>query len=214
MIRMKSQALGTIKRALGLSGPESQTTEFHDGILEQTFDVTSSVRRGNTLGVTEGIFTGALQNVHGAAETLIAQADVYALPGVTAIAPWPSPVPPGFDVWLLGAFVRQTLGAGTLDSLLLLQYGVQGFGIDDSDVAVTFNSEIPIARWDAVFTEGNIFGLQNGGGGPFVHVGMRIPRANTPVLSFRSTSSELATFTCQCIMGLFPAGLGQDALVV
>lgn len=211
MKRVDSDALGIVTKALGLTGRGAAITEFLDAQLDQTLDVLPLVRRGRTQAGTEGIFTGVLQNVHGAANSLTTSVNPYNI-ATGRIAPYPDPVPAQFDIWLLAAVVRQNSGTGTLSAVLDFQSNVQGWGVDDSGVAVVATLTQPLAFWDAVAVEGITFGLRNGARGPYARLGIRLPRFGDPVLTFRSTSSAVATFSCQVVLGVFPVSLGQDGL--
>jgi len=209
--RVDSDALGIITRALGITGRGSAITEFLDGQLEQVFDVAPAIRRGRTLAGSEGIFTGLLQNVHTGATSLISQMRPFNAT-VGAIAPYPVPVPLQFDIWLLGAGLRLISGSGTLSAILDLEYELQGWGIDDSGVAVVATRAIVLANWDTVVTEGIAFGLQVNGG-PYMNIGLRLPRSSDTRFTFRTTSSATSTWECQVILGLFPTSLGQDGAI-
>lgn len=208
-----SDALAFVTRALGLTGAGAATTELIDGTVDQVLDIVPLVRRGRTFASTQGIFTGILQNVHTDAESLLTSVDPYEFGATGLVAPWPSPVPPQFDIWLLGAVVRRESGSGTFTGILETHIAVQGWGIDDSGVAVVSTLGFPIVRWDAVVTETIVFGVTAGGELPYAPIGMRLPRSGESTLAFRSTSSLTSTYSCQVVLGLFPVSLGQDGMV-
>jgi len=218
MKKVDSQALGTVQKALGLTGSGAPSTEFLDGTVDQVLDVASMVRRGRTLSPSAGIFLATLQNVHGAAETLFSQWEPYQ-GGTGTRAPFPDPVPDTFDIWLLAAAVRQESGTGTFTGILTIDYPLAalGFGVDDSGAAIAATNAMGLVFWDSVVAQGPTVGLKEDGQ-PWTRIGMRIPRyvfpatANQVSLVFNSTSSAIATFRCQLLMGLFPVGLGQDAI--
>jgi len=212
MISVDSQALQTVNRALGVVGMGAQLTEFMDGELVQTFDVTAPVRRGNTLAITEGIFIGIMQNTHAGADSQTSDIDPYAVTVANAHAPYQPIITPDFDIWLIRAGVNQVSGTGTLSALLDINLAVQGFGVDQAGADVTSQPTMPIALWTSVITEGAIeMGLLEGSGVPSQSLNFRIPRTNTPQLTFRTTSSAAAVFQLNLVMGVFPVSLGQDA---
>lgn len=212
MIKVDSEALLIVQRALGLTGRPSRITEFLDGQLEQTFDVLPAVRRSRTLAITEGIFVGVMRNVHGAADSQVSTIDPYAPGVVNAHAPYPGTVGKSFDIWLIQATAVQVSGTGTLTALLDIQLGVQGWGVDDAGADVTSAPTMPLALWTGLITKGAIeMGLLEGSGVPVAKLGLRIPRTSTPVLAFRTTSTAIATFQLNLILALFPVSLGQDA---
>jgi len=214
MKQVDSDALGFVNKALGITGPGASATEFADGILDQVFDVTPAIRRGRTLAAGQGIFYGVLQNVHAIAESLETSVAPFNIQ-VGAIAPYPGDMSDLFDLWLLGASVRQISGTGTFTGSLMITYdpAVQGFGVDDSGVAVVLTRQLPLAFWDSVVSEGTTTFAIDEQGNPYAKIGIRLHRATDTLVTFRSTSSALATFACFLSLGLFPAGLGQDASV-
>lgn len=217
MKTIDSDALVDLTKALGLTGRGAAITELVDGTVEQTLSVNEIVRRGRTFGLTQGIFTAALQNVHTDSETLVTRVEPYDGPAAGVIAPWVTPIPRGFDIWLLGAVVFRVSGTLAIEGVLALQTFVQGWGIDDSGVAVATTRDQPLAYWDAIETGvgGFAMGILNGTNGTYAKIGLRLPRSelgNTNI-SFHSTSAATATFLCQVTLGLFPTALGQDGLV-
>jgi len=211
-----SDALQKVAQSLGLSGYGAQGTSFNDAVLDQVFDVAPLIRRGRTIASFSGVYTFVFQNEHSGSGTLVTSIDVLDVPAIGNLV-WPRPVPEDMDVWLLGAAVQQTAGAGTLSGALFVHYdpGRQGFGVNDDDSALVVSNPVPVARWDAIVTINTNFALQENGD-PWKRLGIRLPRAISGTgarVIFVSTASELASFACQMQMGLFPVGLGQDAIV-
>lgn len=210
MIKVDSQALGEVGRAFGLSGQGAGQTEFLDKELMQVVDVSNLIRRGRTPAATEGVFIAVIQNVHGAANTISTSVDPF---NVTTgrLSPYPGPIPRDFDLWLLAANVTRNTGTGTMTAALRLTTpaGIQGWGIDDSGVAVVQTGTYPIVFWDALVTQTATFGLQDGRDPTFFR-GIRMARGMG--FNFTSTSSAIATYDCQLLLGLYPIGLGQDFL--
>jgi len=212
---INSDALGVVNRVLGITGPGAPETDLFDAELFQTLDVNDAVRRGRTQGATQGMYHAVMRNIHGAGSTIVNTVTPYDL-AVGAIAPFPSPIPNLFDLWLLAASVRRVSGTGTIGAALFMSYAdrAQGFGIDDSGVAVVESQNHPIAFWDAVAAVSTAFLLQNGDRGPWARIGLRLPRdlAGTEII-FQTVTSALATYDLQLALGLFPTALGQDGLV-
>lgn len=207
-----STALLDVNRALGLTGAGAAKTQFEDGILQQGIDVGPLIRRGRSLGDGRGIFYGVLQNVHTDAETLVSTMNPYN-PAIGNINGYPAPLPVGFDIWLIGAAVDQVSGAGTLEAHLYIDppSNMQGWGIDDSGVAVVTGGEFAIARWDAVATATEEIGLQETGL-PWARLGIRMMRGHQidATLRFSSVSSLTSTFNCFILLAVVPIALGQD----
>jgi len=205
-----SDALGEVTKALGLTGKGAGITEFLDGQLDQTLDVAPIVRRGRTQAGSQGIYTAALRNVHAGAGNLSTAVNPFDIT-VGALPPYPAPMPAQFDVWLIGAGVQRVSGTGTLAAGIFVRQGDaagQGFGEDDSGVAVVSSRSTALAFWDSTVTELTTFALQNGSN-PYQAINMRLRRPVTTV-TFSSTASALATFEATLLIGVFPLSLGQD----
>jgi len=207
-----SDALGVVSKSLGLTGSGAPVTEFMDGVVEQTLDVAPIIRRGRTQASSQGIYTGVMRNIHGAANDQTSAINPF---NVTtgAIPPYPAPMPEQFDLWVFGASVTQISGTGTVVAALTLQFGAasQGWGIDSAGIAVVNNREQPVAFWDTVQTVVNPW-LLMGTLGPWQRIGMRLPRNPFVQFVFRSTASAIATYELQLLLGVFPVALGQDVI--
>jgi len=214
MKRIDSDALQILTKSLGLTGPGAQITELTDGTVDQALDVVPIIRRSRTQMNKEGIYTAVMRNAHTDAETVTSTVTPYSLPNVSVIAPWPNPVPPQFDMWLLSASVVRISGGGTLGATISIRYpGQQGWGVQDAGGALIASAVAHrLAHWDAVVTVGTVFGVQAGSEDPTAFIGIRIPRGSTELI-FISVSSLTSAWECQLTLGLFPVALGQDGLV-
>lgn len=214
MREVRSDALDAIGRALGLSGPVRGTVQFTDGILEQVIDVAPLIRRGRTQAATDGIYTAVLQNVHAAANTQTSTVSPYDVAAADAIAPYPAPMPAGFDIWLISAYLEQDSGSGTLSAALIVNFRdqQQGWGRNQAGAAVVATGTQLLAFWDALATQTREFGILNELG-IWKKIGLRLPADSATDLVFSSTSSAAATFSLHLLLGVFPIGLGQDVLV-
>lgn len=213
--KIDSDALGVLNKSLGLTGAGSPTTELADGVVDQVLSVGEVVRRGRTQAGSEGIYTAIMQNVHTDAETITTIVNPFDV-AVGVIPPYPDPLPVQFDLWLLTACVRKPSGTGTMTAALSLQYASmqQGWGVDDSGVAVVESAPHTLAYWDLLISLGTTFGIDSRGvHGALAHIGVRIPRNVNAALRFISVSSATATFNMQLVFGVFPVALGQDGLV-
>ena len=218
MKKIDSDALGELTKALGLTGAGSPLTELADGVVDQALDVVPIIRRGRTIGQSQGLFTGSLQNFHTDAETVTNNIDPYA-PGTTfAVPPFPAVVPAQFDVWLLNCTVRRQSGTGTLSAALFFQAPAQNqaWGRDDGGGTNVQQDMQALAFWDSVITLNTTFGVFAAAHGPLVPIGIRLPRgtsASTGLLRFVSTSSATSVYNLSINFGLFPVTLGQDGVV-
>jgi len=208
--QVTSQALDIVAEVLGLGRGGAPETQFEDGTLQQTLEVSQLVRRGKTLADSQGLWAVEIANVHVGASTINTNHDPYALASGVELAPYPTPIPRGFDFWLLYASVISS-GAGLI-------------------TAATVNSNWPVAKtafvaasatfhvlaaWDGDVLIGTLARMMDAGGEiKTIHqkIGVRIPRGGTTI-GFASVSSAAGTATLQMVVGLFPAGLGQDGLV-
>ena len=216
--RIDSDALGVLNRSLGLTGAGSQITELADGVVDQVIEVGQLARRGRTLADVQGIFTPTLRNTHTDAESIGNAINPYEVGGALAVAPYPSPVPAQFDLWLIGASVRIASGTagGMADATLSLTVGTfsQGFGRTDAGALVLVSNQIRLAWWDATVSDGTAFGTLGGGQGAHQRIGLRLPRGGGgSVLTFKSVSTVTVEVDCQLIIGMFPIALGQDVVV-
>lgn len=212
--KIDSDALGILTKSLGLTGPGEQGTELFDGTVDQTFDIKSVARRGRTQQPREGIYTATMRNSHTDAESITNVIDVYRVGTTLAVPPYPPIMPPQFDVWLLAASIRQASGTGTLSATMAMRFpGQQGWGIQSGgQILVAQNHRL--AHWDAVVSDGTLFGVLAGSEQPTAYPRLRIPRGvqSDTEITFISTSSATSAFDLQLILGVFPVALGQDGL--
>lgn len=195
-------------------GRPGMQTQLEDESVTQVLSVNDLIRRGRTSAASTGWFRCIMENDHLAAGNLVSTIDPYA-PGVTAVAPYPSPVPRGFDFWVLSAALRRNSGAGTLDAAAFSfapSASQLGWGIDDGGAAVTGVEDAPLALFTGLNTDvASMPGIGiSGDGSAVVKVQLRVPPGITS-LSFRSTvAGAAATLRLYLICALFPEGLGQD----
>jgi len=216
MKKMNSDALGVLNKSLGLTGAGSRITELADGIVDQSIDIVPAVRRGRTLAKSGGIFTATLRNIHAGATQELSQAFPYEVVPADVRAPYPSPMPAQFDIWLLGATVRETVGFSTLSAALLILYPTAqiGWGEDNAGAPLVADALMPVAFWNAIQFVGAInIGVAAGSSKSYHAINLRLPRSTNLQLQFRSTSSVATQFHCDMTLGVFPVALGQDGVV-
>lgn len=210
MRKIDSQALDVLAKALDLSGQGSPVTELTDGVVDQVIEVGPIIRRSRTQADTEGIYSAVIRNVHAAANSITATINPYNA-GTTAIAPYPTPMPRGFDIWLLTAVVTQISGTGTVSAALRVNVRAGQMGISSFGAATASNQNV--AFWDTIVDENILFAVKGGVPTPIQRIGMRLPRDPLTGLVFSTTSSAIASFDCYMMLGVFPSGLGQDVIV-
>jgi len=207
---IRSDALDVVALALGLARSSGGASNFDDGELSQVLNVTPLVRRGRTLGSSTGWFYAILENVHPGADDKGTSVDPYNIVS-QFLAPWVSPVPKGFDIWIGRVSGLRNAGAGdlTIGTLGLEPRSEQrAFGEDNGGGAVV---AIPIQNL-AIFTGIDTTGADDILVGPNTEgsfpVNIRWPRGASMI--WRTTSSAAAEFQVSMMLGLFPVGMGQD----
>lgn len=208
MRQVTTNALEAVAAALGIGAPVTATepVDFDDGVLQQVFDVAALVRRARAgVAGTGGLGVIQLTNTHPGAGTLTAVADVYNI-GSGAPNSFPEDTR-NLDIWAFGARARATAGGGGLFTNGRLQVGP--YPIINGTLSGTFE----LQNYDAEVTLGAAIYLAEVGSGlvaPRWAQAVRIPRnAN---VSFQTVATAASTYTCDLFIGVFPRGIGQDAL--
>lgn len=209
MYQLDSQALQELNRILGSAGG-SGLTEIDDRVVNLVLDILPVVRRSRTVSGSGGIFTARLANVHAAADAQTQTVDPYGLTG-TAQAGFPRPVPDGFDVWLLGLTGTATVDAlisTTVPAWCFLQYPSTATAIGTvgavSRVVKAFNGQTTFSGGARILHD-SVGGVNAAFGPPRP---IRLPRGT--LIGWNSTSLLAGTLQLNVVLGLFPAGLGQD----
>lgn len=212
--RIDGEALKNLTRFLGTVGSAS-STEVDDGNISLVVDLNSLVRRARALGVTEGWFTGVLDNIHTAGGAESSEINPYAptVANVQAVASYPGIVQPGFDIWVMGGSILRISGAGDLDGANLCIDPVlqqQGWGIDSAGSAVATSGQFPVLRWIAGLdvSVAAIPHAIGGDGSAFPTIKVRIGRGS--LLRFHSDAAAAATFRLTLVLALLPEAVGQD----
>jgi len=214
MADVDSDALLLVRSVLGQSGTAAPGTVLDDGRLDQVLDVNEIVRRSRTLAGTTGMFHGILEATHAAAGDLTTTIDPYN--PLAPIAPWPAPVPDGFDVWLIGGCTVRTGGTAANwvgGALSIATPAVHTAFSQDQAGAASANAaneqDYTFGIWDSLdLTLSSDIGI-TADGEPYIDARMRLRRGSR--IRFRSTAVNGAvTMICVVVVGLFPASLGQD----
>ena len=215
---INSQALEPANKALGIAGSGDSQTELLDANVDQVLEIGQIARRGGTFAGTEGVFRVVLRTIHTDIETVAVSYQPYTPSTTGVVAPYPSPVPDGFDIWLLAASLERVSGGGSISAAEIRLTQVQlGFGIDDQGVAVASTSVFHLVFWDAL--EGGMspaFGNIVNQAKSFQKPNIRIPRKGaiaSPFIVFSAASTGTVTVDCLMLMGIFPVALGQDIAV-
>jgi len=219
--QIDSGALDVVDSALGIGGAGSAAiTELDDGVVDQVLSVNELIRRGLAPPATQGIFRGVMRNTHSGAGGEFSTWTPYNPVLATILAPYPRPVPPGFDIWLLRACVVVTTVLGTVDAVLLIQNVRQGFGITQTGAFQLSNQRLPLAYWDTIVDQDVtakflVTGTENSD--PWKQINQRLPRlgetGSVVQILFATESTATSAYECNLIFGMFPVGMGQDAVV-
>lgn len=208
---VKNPILLPLQKLVGIS-PTPQPVVLDDTNISLTMPLVPDItRRSRASGPTGGWFEGVLENVHSAADDERSSITPYTA-GVDAVAPYPTSVGDEFDLWLIGVAGQQSVQAPRL-TIATLSMGIpthaQGFGRDDAGAPLIVSPAIQVARFDSVVaSSANNDAMVTEAGNTYIPLNLRIPRGSR--LTFDSTASAAATFQILMIIGLFPAGLGQD----
>ena len=220
-----SDALENVNAALGLAGGGADTTFLSDGDVQQVLQINELARRGRTIADTGGIYRVILDQVHAGAGTLFTAWAPYNPAAAGVLTGYPAgDIGKKFDWWLLASSVYRAAGAGALTSAGLFVNNItQAFGVDDSGTQVSADNSPIVSHFSGVSvvgtsTVGTTTATVNNSSS-FQRIGMRLPAtgrdasgfAGMNVTSF-STTDAAATFRHVLLMGLFPVGLGQDAV--
>jgi hypothetical protein len=215
--KIDTDALSAVAPALGVGAPGTATedVDFDDGVLQQVLEVAPLVRRGRTIGLSTGIWTGAFVHVHaaGGASVIGQTIDPYDpnLAQVTLSNGWPNPVPAAFDVWLMAVTCETgASGANFTSALFQISYEAAAMAMRRS-AGGTINVEEVIAAWDAFQQIGAEFVGQMIDPPPNVPQLPRRIRRGDSLVGVSSVANNM-TVTLGFVLGLFPAGLGQDAI--
>ena len=219
-----TDALSSVATTLGVGNPATATRAviFDDDHLQQTFDVTRAVRRGRAPGVEGGgMFFARWSNVHAAAGELQENIDPYTvLPAAVGAAitlgqsypPYPAPMDHDFDVWILGATVTMTSAVMNGAVLILgLPARAQALDMNTTNLGVARAAgNLILAGWtsDLAITTSIVLGLSDGK--TFAPMAVRVPEGAE--IAFASDASAAGTINCRALIGVYPRGLGQDAV--
>jgi len=216
MTVVKNPILALLQNMIGIT-PAPLPLVLDDSNISLVLPIIPEItRRGQTIGNLTGWFQGILENVHSGADNEISTIDPYSA-GADAVEPFPVEIQPGFDLWVLGAQLSVSSGTPALVGAIFslnLEGRQQGFGRDDVGAPVVGNVPLTLAAWDGTFTaaayaDGDPCTL-TGSDEVFKYLALRIPRGAN--LRLHTTSGAAGEFQLSLLMGLFPAGLGQDVV--
>jgi len=210
---IKNPILLPLQSIIGIT-PTPKPVVVDDENVSLVLPIGDIIRRARANGPTGGWFEGVLENVHSGADDESSSIDPYNA-GADAVPPYPRTVDPAFDIWLLGVSGQEQAAGNGLTMAIM---GVnppnhsQGWGRDDAGDPVVASPTIRIARFDGLDTATGITGppMITEQGLVYQPVNMRLPRGCT--ITFESTSAGISVFRAIFLMGLFPAGLGQDVV--
>jgi hypothetical protein len=211
---LKSQALGILNKAIGLSGGSGVggETQLDDDNVSQVLATNDIIRRSLTLAGSDGIFLAITQNTHGAgSSTQTSQIEVNRPQGL-AHAPYPAIIPDGLEVWVLGVcgFLVSGTSSNFTDCTCHIQMPSvsQGMSSNQSGAQLgAVSTNLPIAFFDNI-QAGSFDAAQLEDGGLYYPIKIRVRRGS--VIQFRSNATNAVVVQMNWLCGLFPIGLGQD----
>jgi len=214
MAIISTKILSGLQKLIGFSGvPKAGTIDLEN--ISATLPIIPEIaRRGEAFGLGHGWFVGLLRCIHGAAGSEEVFINPYE-PGPAAVPPFPAELPTNFDIWLLGIHGTRFSGAGTLDGCLCSINrgpGLQAWGLDDLGVTQANNRPFYVARFDGLETGVPITNdepMTTEAGLVYQPIGIRLPRGSDLQMQTEAAGAA-ATFDTYWLMGIFPAGLGQD----
>lgn len=216
MREFDSPGLRELHRILRVSTGPPQLQELDDGIIQQMLELNAFLRRELTPQGSSGIFTASILNTHTGSDTETTLVNPYT-PGTTFVKPeWGDPVAAGLDVWLLAAHAEAVTGLGDFGGgglALVSDSNAMGWRNEANAIAVnsqimTYDQELAQGAQTFLMSNANdIIMLDERGNG-----GIRIPREADTRIEFQTikTGAGAATYKLFMILGLFPAGMGQD----
>jgi len=213
MAIIKNAILSPIQRLIGMA-PSPSPTVLDDDSVSLTMPIVPHIARRSLVGKPNGgWFEGVLENVHSGADDEQSSINPYAA-GLDAVPPYPMAINDNFDIWLIAVMGRRSSGAGGLTGAIMTidpPTHSQGWGRDDVGAPVVGSPPMRVAFFDGV--EETVAGITPS---PMITeqglllqpINLRIP--HDALLTFHSTSAAAAEFQAIFLVGLFPAGLGQD----
>ena len=212
MSLIKNPVLSTLQRMIGIS-PRPSPIVLDDENVQLVLPIVPEVTRRSLSGNESGWFIGILENEHSGADAELSFINPYS-PGDDAVPPYPREVEDDFDVWLLGISGIRSAATGDLTGAIMdinPAARSQGWGRNDLGASIVDSTSIRLAFFSGLETTTDVVTADpmiTPGGLLFVPTNLRIPRGGT--LGFNSRSAAAATFQAIFLLGLFPAGLGQD----
>jgi len=215
-----SGALDVVQRQLGLTGKGSQEAVFEDGVAQQSFDIFSAVRRGQSARGDGGYFYLAMSHEHAGAGAISQGVNPYQVADAVVFNEWPgndggAGVTRNFDVWIESVGLERTdAGAGVMarPAVVRLTMGTSslGIGIDGAGAVLEATGSQMIAMWDGLVTvAGAIVTAVNLDTNEMVKkLGFRMPRSGT--LQFITDMDAAVDMKFTLAMMLVPVAMGSD----
>lgn len=208
MLKIEGPGLEGLREAIGATGQGSQFTELPDGVVDQVLDVGPIIRRGRTPAGSSGIFTAEIANVHVAGALVATEIDPYS--AGSAVSGYPTPIPPGFDVWLLQSWAWFSSGAALIDAQLAVNQPATRFAFSGAAQAITQPiRSYHIATLSSLSIAGVTCYRSIGDGLIGARHPYRIPRGAT-IQWVTNNAAAAANYRVDLLLGVFPAGFGQD----
>jgi len=215
MALIKGSQLSFVSKLFDLAGEQVRgATDLDVENVSQVLNINEIVRRSNSGGaLATGLFVGVMENANGAGATNVESTiDPYAV-GINAGPGFPTPIGDDFDIWLLEITGRRSAGTGSNFTEALFSLDDPNthlaFGVSDAPLPISplpIRSLVRFTDLQELTATNNV--LVDQVGQCRFNVQQRIRRGTT--FSWGSIATNAVTVRVQLLMGLFPAGLGQD----
>jgi len=216
MALIKGSQLASVGKLFQLGQEANRSaTDIDVENVTQVLGINEIVRRSNAAGAeSTGLFIGLMENTHGAGATEEESTiDPYAATAALVSSGYPAVVSGLFDIWILSITGRRAGGTGTNfnDGQVNIDDPAtqMGWTVDQAGVVVGGVSVRTIAKFtqlnEDLATSDPLLGVN----GEIVFVvNERLRRGST--LSWGTSASNAVVIRAQILLGVFPAGLGQD----
>lgn len=212
-----SRALAQMARVLQQSTGSPQLVELDDQNIQQSFDLNPFVRRGLVPVPSQGIFTAQILNTHIGTDVITTEVNPYS-PGTTFVGNgYPAAVGPEFDIWITAAQAQNITGSGDFGGgELSIIYDVNGMGWRNEANGIAQREVITFYSSEQDLPGLGVTVLRFVSTKPYIEdyaLPRRVGRNADGRIRFTTvkTGAGAATYKLFLTLGIFPAGLGQDA---
>ena len=214
MREFDSPGLRDLHRVIEVSTGPPQIVDLQDEIIQQVIEVSPFIRRRLTPADSVGLFTARVLNSNTGSDTITNDLNPYTTVPASFVGGGYPALVENLDVWLLQATMENRSGPTDFGGGFLgIITDATGMGLSNTGAAI---AAINILRYlDSEVVFGNRTALADSSSGLSSWTGaIRISRRADTRIRFETvkTGVGVATYNLDLLFGLFPAGLGQDAV--